>query len=260
VVLALAMFGFYELQVPAAIQTRLAGLSNQQKAGSYAGTAVMGALSALIVTTCVAPPLVATLAVIGQAGDVVRGALALFALSIGMGTPLLIVGASAGKLLPKAGAWMETVKRFFGVLFLGVAIWMVQRILPGPVALALWGVLLITAVFVLGAFQRGRPASGARWLGRGVSTVAALWGVLMLVGAAAGNSDPFQPLKGVRAGRSTATALPRVSNSSWCTPWLIWNASSRRRKRRAAPLCSISPLNGASPAKKWRRTPSLIRR
>ncbi len=206
VVLALAMFGFYELQVPAAIQTRLAGLSNQQKAGSYAGTAVMGALSALIVTTCVAPPLVATLAVIGQAGDVVRGALALFALSIGMGTPLLIVGASAGKLLPKAGAWMETVKRFFGVLFLGVAIWMVQRILPGPVALALWGVLLITAVFVLGAFQRGRPASGARWLGRGVSTVAALWGVLMLVGAAAGNSDPFQPLKGVGAGRSTATS------------------------------------------------------
>jgi thiol:disulfide interchange protein DsbD len=206
VVLALAMFGFYELQVPAAIQTRLAGLSNQQKAGSYAGTAVMGALSALIVTTCVAPPLVATLAVIGQAGDVVRGALALFALSIGMGTPLLIVGASAGKLLPKAGAWMETVKRFFGVLFLGVAIWMVQRILPGPVALALWGVLLITAVFMLGAFQRGRPASGARWLGRGVSTVVALWGVLMLVGAAAGNSDPFQPLKGVGAGRSTATS------------------------------------------------------
>ena len=97
VVLALAMFGVYELQVPAAIQTRLASLSNQQKAGSYAGTAVMGALSALIVTTCVAPPLVATLAVIGQAGDVVRGALALFALSIGMGTPLLIVGASAGK-------------------------------------------------------------------------------------------------------------------------------------------------------------------
>ena len=206
VVLALAMFGVYELQVPAAIQTRLAGLSNRQKAGSYAGTAVMGALSALIVTTCVAPPLVATLAVIGQAGDVVRGAMALFALSIGMGTPLLIVGASAGKLLPKAGAWMETIKRFFGILFLGVAIWMVQRILPGPAALALWGVLLLVAVFVLGAFRPSKSVSGARWLGRGFSAVAGLWAVLMLVGAAAGNSDPFQPLKGVVTGRSTAAS------------------------------------------------------
>jgi thiol:disulfide interchange protein DsbD len=207
VALALAMFGLYELQVPAAIQTRLAAMSNQQRAGSYVGTAIMGALSALIVTTCVAPPLVATLAVIGQAGDVVRGGLTLFALSMGMGTPLLIVGASAGKLLPKAGAWMETVKKFFGVLFLGVALYMVQRLLPGPVTLALWGVLLLTAVFMLGAFQRSQTVSGGRWLGRGVSAVAAIWGALMLVGAAAGNSDPFQPLKGVGAGRSTAATV-----------------------------------------------------
>lgn len=206
VALALAMFGLYELQIPASIQTRLAAMSNQQKAGSYVGTAIMGALSALIVTTCVAPPLVATLAVIGQAGDVVRGGLALFALSIGMGTPLLIVGASAGKLLPKAGAWMETVKKFFGVLFLGVALYMVQRILPGPVALALWGALLLTGVFALGAFRRTQSVSGGRWLGRGVSAVVAIWGALMLVGAAAGNSDPFQPLKGVGAGRSTAAS------------------------------------------------------
>ena len=206
VVLSFAMFGFYELQVPAAIQTRLAGMSNQQKAGSYIGTAIMGALSALIVTTCVAPPLVATLAVIGQAGDVVRGALALFALSIGMGTPLLLVGASAGKLLPKAGAWMETIKRFFGILFLGVALWMVQRLLPGPLTLALWGLLLLLAVFVLGVFRGGQPVSGARWVGRGLGAAAGLWGVLMLVGAAAGNTDPFQPLKGIGNARSTASA------------------------------------------------------
>jgi len=205
VALALAMFGLYELQVPAAIQTRLAGLSNQQRAGSYVGTAIMGALSALIVTTCVAPPLVATFVVIGQAGDIVRGALALFALSIGMGTPLLIVGASAGKLLPKAGAWMDTVKRFFGVLFLGVALYMIQRILPGPAALAAWGVLLLVAVFVLGAFKGSQPVSGVRWLGRGLSAAAVLWGVLMLVGAAGGNSDPFQPLKGI-GGARTAVA------------------------------------------------------
>ncbi|HZF25467.1 MAG TPA: protein-disulfide reductase DsbD [Steroidobacteraceae bacterium] len=207
VALALAMFGLYELQVPAAIQTRLAGLSNQQKAGSYVGTAVMGALSALIVTTCVAPPLVATFVVIGQAGDVVRGALALFALSIGMGTPLLLVGASAGKLLPKAGAWMDTVKRFFGVLFLGVAIWMIQRVLPGPAALAAWGLLLLVAVFVLGAFRSSQPVSGARWLGRGVSAAAAFWGVLMLVGAAGGNTDPFQPLKGMGGARTSAATV-----------------------------------------------------
>ena len=205
VALALAMFGLYELQVPAAIQTRLAGLSNQQKAGSYLGTAVMGALSALIVTTCVAPPLVATFVVIGQAGDIMRGALALFALSIGMGTPLLLVGASAGKLLPRAGVWMDTVKRFFGVLFLGVALYMIQRILPGSLTLALWGLLLLVAVFVLGAFKGSQPVSGARWLGRGVSAAAALWGVLMLVGAAGGNTDPFQPLRGLGGARSTAS-------------------------------------------------------
>jgi thiol:disulfide interchange protein DsbD len=207
VALALAMFGLYELQVPAAIQTRLAGLSNQQKAGSYLGTAIMGALSALIVTTCVAPPLVATFVVIGQAGDIVRGALALFALSIGMGTPLLLVGASAGKLLPRAGAWMDTVKRFFGILFLGVALYMIQRILPGSLTLALWGLLLLVAVFALGAFKGSQPVSGVRWLGRGVSAAAALWGVLMLVGAAGGNTDPFQPLRGLGAARSTASAI-----------------------------------------------------
>ena len=118
-VLALGMFGLYELQMPAAIQTRLANLANRQKGGTYIGTAVMGALTALIVTTCVAPPLVGALAVIGQTGDVGRGAAALFALSIGMGSPLLIVGASAGQLLPRVGPWMSTVKAAFGVMMLG---------------------------------------------------------------------------------------------------------------------------------------------
>lgn len=206
VVLALAMFGLYELQVPAAIQTRLAGLSNRQRAGSYFGTAVMGALSALIVTTCVAPPLVATLAVIGQAGDVTRGALALLALSFGMGAPLLLVGASAGKLLPRAGAWMEVIKGFFGVLFLGVAIWMLERILPGPVTLALWGLLLVIAVFALGAFKPAQPLSMPRAIGRGAGVIACLWGVLMLVGAAAGNTDPLRPLEGFRSGGGAARA------------------------------------------------------
>ncbi len=206
VALALAMFGMYELQVPAPIQTRLASLSNRQRAGSYVGTAVMGALSALIVTTCVAPPLVATLAVIGQAGDVTRGALALFALSFGMGAPLLLVGASAGKLLPRAGAWMEVVKRSFGVLFLGVAIWMLERILPGPVTLALWGLLLVIGVFVLGAFKPAQPLSMPRAIGRGAGVIGCLWGVLMLVGAAAGNTDPLRPLQGFGSDGGAARA------------------------------------------------------
>jgi thiol:disulfide interchange protein len=105
-------------------------VSSKQSAGTYGGVAVMGALSALIITTCVAPALVAVLAVIAQTGDIARGAAVLFAMSFGMGTPLLVAGASAGKLLPRAGAWMDIVKRFFGVLMLAVAAWMLTRIVP----------------------------------------------------------------------------------------------------------------------------------
>ena len=130
VVLALGMFGLFELQMPAAIQTRLANLANRQKGGTFIGTAIIGALTALIVTTCVAPPLIGALTFISQTGDVARGSGALFALSMGMGTPLLLVGASAGQLLPRVGPWMNTVKAGFGVMLVGVAIWMMDR-LPG---------------------------------------------------------------------------------------------------------------------------------
>src|SRR5690606_2883819 len=136
--------------MPSAVQTRLAALSGRQKGGTFVGAFVMGALSSLIVTACVAPPLVAALTVIAQSGDLLRGGLALFALSIGMGTPLLAVGASAGKLLPKAGAWMVAVKNAFGFVMLGLAIWMLARFLPGDVTLALWGVLVFMAGVWLG--------------------------------------------------------------------------------------------------------------
>ncbi|HUI61897.1 MAG TPA: protein-disulfide reductase DsbD, partial [Steroidobacteraceae bacterium] len=126
VALALSMFGLFTLQMPVALQTRLAGISDRQSAGSYGGVAVMGALSALIVTTCVGPALVGALLFISQTGQLVRGGAALFAMSIGMGTPLLLVGASAGKLLPKAGPWMELVKKLFGVMMLAVAVWMLE--------------------------------------------------------------------------------------------------------------------------------------
>ena len=195
VILALGMFGLYELQVPAAIQTRVNRLASRQKAGTYGGVAVMGALSALIVTTCVAPPLVATLAVIGQSGDVVRGAGALFALSLGMGSPLLLVGASAGKLLPHAGAWMNAVKAGFGVMMLGLAIWMMERILPGSVTLTLWALLVFLTGVFLGAFEPlpAQPAAQRR-LAKGLGVLACLYGALMLIGATLGGENPLRPL------------------------------------------------------------------
>ena len=197
VLLALGMFGVFNLQVPAAFQERVTGLSNRQKQGTLVGTAVMGALSSLIVTACVAPPLVAALAVIGQSGNVFRGGAALFALSLGMGAPLLLVGASAGRLLPKAGAWMDAVKTAFGVMMLGVAVWMLGRILPGPLTLALWAALAFVSGYYLltmGDKDPKRPAVAVR---RGFGVLALVYGVLMLVGALAGRSDPLQPLAGV---------------------------------------------------------------
>jgi thiol:disulfide interchange protein DsbD len=202
--LALGMFGVFNLQVPAALQSRISELSNRQKQGSLLGTAIMGALSSLIVTACVAPPLVAALAVIGQSGDVLRGGAALFALSLGMGAPLLLVGASAGRLLPKAGPWMDTVKAAFGVMLLGVAIWMLGRILPGPVTLALWALLAFVTGYVLFTAGTGKVVL------RAVGALAIVYGVLLLIGALSGRSNPLQPLAGI-GGSSTgaaAEALP----------------------------------------------------
>ena len=198
VVLALAMFGLFELRIPAALETRLTAASGRQKAGSLPGTAVMGALSALVVTACVAPPMVAALAVIGQTGDILRGALALFAMAIGMGAPLLLVGVAGGRFLPHAGPWMTTVKALFGVMFLAVAVWMLERILPGPHTLALWALLVIVAGYYFGGFGRSEPGTGAaRVVARGAGLATIAWGVIMMIGAAAGGHEPLQPLRGV---------------------------------------------------------------
>jgi thioredoxin:protein disulfide reductase len=204
--LALGMFGVFTLQMPAAVQTRLTAMSNEQKQGTLIGTAIMGVLSALVVTACVAPPLVAALAVIGQSGDVVRGALALFALSLGMGAPLLVVGASAGVLLPRAGAWMDAVKAAFGVMLLGVAVWMIGRLLPGSVTLALWAVLAFVAGFCLLTLGGREVHSGADAVRRGFGALAIVYGVLMLIGALAGRSDPLQPLAGLTTASGGAQA------------------------------------------------------
>jgi thiol:disulfide interchange protein DsbD len=198
--LALGMFGLFTLQVPAALQSRIASLSNQQQQGTLLGTAIMGALSSLIVTACVAPPLVASLAVIGQSGDVFRGGAALFALSLGMGAPLLLVGASAGQFLPKAGAWMEAVKAVFGVMMLGVAVWMLGRVLPGGVTLALWAALAFVAGFCLLTMGGREILSGVDAVRRGLGALAIVYGVIMLVGALSGRTDPLQPLAGLAVG------------------------------------------------------------
>jgi len=207
VLLALGMFGVFNLQVPAALQSRVADLTNKQRQGTLVGTAVMGALSSLIVTACVAPPLVAALAVIGQSGDVVRGAAALFSLSLGMGVPLLIVGASAGQLLPKAGAWMDSVKAVFGVMLLAVAVWMLARILPGPVTLALWAALAFVSGYCLMTMGGREVKSGADAVRRGLGALAIVYGVLMLIGALAGRSDPLQPLAGLGTGGAAGPAV-----------------------------------------------------
>jgi thiol:disulfide interchange protein DsbD len=210
VLLALGMFGLFELQMPSAIQTRMANMANKQKTGTFVGTAIIGALSALIVTTCVAPPLVATLAVIGQSGDVARGAGALFALSMGMGSPLLVVGASAGKLLPKAGPWMVAVKAGFGVMMLGLAIWMMERVLPGTVTLVLWALLVFLTGVFLGAFEPlpASPGPGRR-LAKGFGVLACLYGALMLIGATLGGQNPLRPIpQGVLAATGGANSAP----------------------------------------------------
>jgi thiol:disulfide interchange protein DsbD len=206
VVLALGMFGLFDLQMPSAVQTRLAVLSGKQKRGTVIGAFIIGALSSLIVTACVAPPLVATLTVIGQSGDILRGGAALFSLSLGMGAPLLAVGASAGKLLPKAGPWMVAVKNAFGFMMIGLAIWMLSRILSATLTLALWGILVFMAGVYLGGLTTLPPAAAApRKLGKGFGVLGVIYGVVLILGSLAGGSSLLQPLAGLRiAGQDAA--------------------------------------------------------
>jgi thiol:disulfide interchange protein DsbD len=200
VVLALAMFGFYELQLPVALQSRLASASNRFHGGHGVGVFVMGVLSALILGPCVAAPLAGALLYISQSRDVVLGGSALFAMALGMGVPLLAVGASAGALLPKAGPWMETVKRFFGTLLLAVAIYLVSPFTPLPLQMFLWAALLIgTAIYLRAIDSLPADAHGFQRFAKVVGWVALLAGVAYLIGALSGSRDILQPLSGLRA-------------------------------------------------------------
>jgi thioredoxin:protein disulfide reductase len=192
IVLALSMFGLFTIQMPASIQTRVANVSNNQAAGTFGGVAMMGILSALIVTTCVGPALVGALVVIGQTGQIARGAAALFAMSLGMGTPLLIVGASAGKLLPRAGAWMDTVKKLFGVMMLAVAAWMLARVVPERFSLVLWAIPALICTWIL--WTETRKRSAATWVARVAGAAAGLYGLALIAGFVLGSTDPLAPL------------------------------------------------------------------
>ncbi|WP_133513112.1 protein-disulfide reductase DsbD [Candidatus Thiosymbion oneisti] len=211
VALALSMFGFYELQLPSRLQSKLAAISNRQEGGTLVGVAIMGLLSALIVGPCVAPPLAGALIFIGQTGDWLLGGASLFALSLGMGAPLIAIGTSAGRLLPKAGAWMDVVKAVFGVALLAVAVLLLERILPPAATMALWGLLLICSGVYLGALQQLPPAAnGWSKLWKGLGLCLLTYGVLMLVGTAAGGKDTVQPLRGLGLGGGEASERQAV--------------------------------------------------
>ena len=201
IVLALGMFGAYDLQMPSSIQSKLSGVSGNQKNGTMIGAFVMGALSSLIVTACVAPALIAALTVIAQTGDMLRGGSALFAMSLGMGAPLLAVGAAQGKLLPKAGGWMVAVKNAFGFMMLGLAIWMLSRILPGAVTMLFWAILIFMAgVFMGGLTTLTTDSPASQKLGKGFGFLAIIYGIILLLGSLTGGSNPLQPLASINLG------------------------------------------------------------
>lgn len=203
VVLSLSMFGFYELQLPSALQSRLTDTSNKLHGGHLSGVFVMGALSAIIMSPCVAAPMAGALLYIGQTHDAVLGGTALFALALGMGAPLLLIGTSAGTLLPKAGAWMEAVKRFFGVVMLALAIWIVMPVIPVAAQMLLWAALLVFCAIYLRALDALPPnASGWRKFWKGIGILALLLGAAYLIGALSGASDILRPLGNL--GRNAA--------------------------------------------------------
>lgn len=197
-----AMFGFYELALPQAMQQWIDERSAKQGGGRYPSVFVMGSLSSLVVSPCISAPLAGALIFLSNTQDAVLGGSALFALGLGMGVPLMIVGGSGGHWLPRAGAWMNTVKGVFGFGLLGVAVWLLERLLPGSVALALWAVLLVAGGVYLGALEFVPKQTGQRF-GQVVGLLMVVWGAACLFGASAGAVDPFKPLVGLGSGGSS---------------------------------------------------------
>ncbi|MBK6638152.1 MAG: protein-disulfide reductase DsbD [Rhodocyclaceae bacterium] len=236
VVLSLSMFGLYELQLPSALQSRISASANRQ-GGSLPAIAVMGALSALIVGPCVAAPLAGALLYIAKTGDGVLGGAALFVMALGMGAPLLLVGAFSRQLLPKSGPWMTAVNRLFGVLMLSTALWLVSPVLPVWLNMLGWAALLIVPAIFLHALDPLPPhAPGYQKLGKGVGVVMLLAGAAMLAGVLGGARDPLQPLGFVRANAGIAVS-----------PAPTWGKVS-----------SVAELDAAIAASAARNTPVML--
>ncbi len=194
VLLSLSMFGLYELQLPEALRDRLNKLNQRQQGGEYVGVATMGVVSSLVVSPCVSAPLAGALVYISSTGDALIGGVGLLALGLGMGMPLLLIGSSGGDLLPRVGSWMNSVKVVFGFMLLGVAIWLLERILPGPATLLLWAALLIGFAVYLGVIQ-SKTGKGWRMLPGAGAAVALVYGVMLAIGAVNGAEDPLRPLQ-----------------------------------------------------------------
>ena len=213
--LALSMFGFYELQLPSALQSKFSDRANKMKGGNFAGVFAMGALSAVILGPCVAPPLAAALAFIAQTGNTVLGGAALFVLALGMGVPLLLIGVSAGALLPRAGGWMNAVKYFFGVMMLAIAIYLISPIIPAWLSMLLWALLLIGSAIFLHALDP-LPAHASGWmrLWKGFGVALLIGGLAIILGVLAGSRDLLQPLDVFKGGMVAAGSNQASAQSS----------------------------------------------
>ncbi len=215
--LALSMFGFYDLQFPSALQTWLTRGSDRQKGGTYAGVAIMGFLSALIVGPCMAAPLAGALIYIGQTGDPLLGGMALFSMSLGMGVPLILIGTSAAKVMPRAGLWMESVKAGFGVALLLMAIWMLDRVVPTEVSMLLSAVVLIVSSIYMGVFNTNyEGVQGWAKFFRGLGVVVLIYGTALLLGLLSGGKSFIYPLQSF-AGSGSGGAVEMSSKLNFAT-------------------------------------------
>ncbi|MBS3935300.1 MAG: protein-disulfide reductase DsbD, partial [Sulfuritalea sp.] len=204
VALAFAMFGFYELQLPAALQSKLTDTANR-RGGSLPALAIMGAVSALIVGPCVAAPLAGALLYIAKTGDAVLGGTALFSMGMGMGAPLLLVGLFSRSFLPRSGPWMEAVKKFFGVVLLATALWLVSPVLPSWLVMLGWAALFIVPAIYLHALEPLPPtAHGWARFWKGIGILMLLYGAALVAGLLGGSRDPLQPLDFLRGGPGAA--------------------------------------------------------
>jgi thiol:disulfide interchange protein DsbD len=205
--LACAMFGLYELQLPAFIRDRLNNTSQKISGGHITGVFFIGSLSALIVSPCVSAPLAGALLYISSTADAVVGGASLFALGLGMGVPLIIIAVGGGKFFPKAGMWMDTVKHVFGVMLVAVAIWLISRVIPAEVSLGLWAILLGLVATQMGAFDPAKP--GWARIHKGAGIILAIYAVILIIGAFTGAQSPLKPLENLtsNARLSATTAV-----------------------------------------------------